>query len=222
MGYKIDLTGKTFGRLTVIGVATNYPNKNKRNDTIWECQCECGKKTFVSGFALRNGHTKSCGCYRKDVLKPLVSERSKIHGYSNTRIYNIWNKMMKRCYDSNNKNFDRYGGRGIIVCEEWHSIENIVEWAYGHGYSDELTIDRIDNDGNYCPTNCRWADKITQSNNTSRNHLITYGDKTMTIAEWARFTGLTYSCLKSRIRNGWNIKDALFTPNRTTYQQQYK
>ena len=94
--------------------------------------------------------------------------------------------MMSRCYDENCKSYNLYGGRGIKVCEEWHSVENFAQWSYSNGYADDLTIDRIDCNGDYCPLNCRWADKITQNNNTSRNHKITYGDRTMTIAEWAR------------------------------------
>ena len=218
MGYRYDLTGQKFGRLTVVGIVTEYPNKNKRNEAMWECLCEYGKTVFVRGSSLRKGNTKSCGCYRKDIVGPINSRKQTIHGYAGTRIYKIWKSMMNRCYDVNNKNYNIYGGRGITVCEEWHSIENFVEWAFSNGYNDNLTIDRIDGNGGYCPINCRWADKITQNNNTSRNHLLTYNDQTMTIAEWARYTGLTYSCLNTRIQRGWNVEDALFTPTITIYK----
>lgn len=206
MGRKIlDLVGKQYGRLTVL----EYSCRNTRGKSMWKCQCECGNTCEVLGTRLRSGHTKSCGCYNHEITK----EKSTTHGMSNSRLYNIWKVMLKRCNYKNGTNYRNYGAKGIRVCEEWYSFEKFRDWAIDNGYSDELTIDRINNGGNYTPENCRWVDMKTQARNTSRNLLLTFRGETHCLMEWAEIVGINYRTLQGRIlRYGWSIDRALSTP----------
>ena len=186
----LDLVGKRFGRLVVLSQA----GRDKNGRMLWLCQCDCGNKVKVSGGALKRT-TKSCGCYRRDYM----SKRQKIHGKRNTRIYNIWTQMKKRCYNKNFTYYKDYGGRGIEVCEEWkNNFQAFDKWAMQNGYRDDLMIDRIDNDGNYEPSNCRWVDTYEQSNNKRSNVNITYMGKTQTLAQWCRELGLDYKVINER------------------------
>ena len=139
------------------------------------------------------------------------------HGLCGTRLYTIWSDMKARCTNPNKAKYARYGARGITVCDEWmNSVQAFYDWAMANGYRDDLTIDRIDNDGNYCPENCRWTTQITQQNNRSSNHFITYEGQTLTIAEWARMTGISGDEIRDRIcRRGWEIGKALTTQLKT-------
>jgi hypothetical protein len=155
-----DLTGRTFNMLHVDRVH----GRDKHGKILYECTCECGNKTITLGRSLKNNHTKSCGC----ILQKYHFENSKYKGLHNTRIYNIWKGMNDRCNNPNNQNYKDYGGRGIKVCEEWQGDKgfyNFLEWALESGYLKTLTIDRINNDGKYEPSNCRWSDYATQANN---------------------------------------------------------
>lgn len=126
------------------------------------------------------------------------------------RLYGIWTGIKGRTQNHNNKCYKNYGGRGITVCDEWeNSYEAFRDWALANGYQDDLTIDRIDNDGNYCPENCRWVDRITQNNNRRSNHFITHNGETKTITQWARETGLNSQIISGRLKLGWSIEDAL-------------
>lgn len=157
----IDLTGKTFGKLTVI----QRSGSNVQGEAVWLCQCDCGNKSLVSSSNLRTGNTSSCGCFGKEQRR----KGTTIHGGCGTRLYHIWQSMHSRCERPTNNRYDRYGARGIRVCSEWSTFPPFQDWALSHGYSDTLTIDRKDNDRNYDPSNCRWATYKEQENNRSNN-----------------------------------------------------
>ena len=136
------------------------------------------------------------------------------HGCCGTRIYRIYNNMIVRCFNQNARSYQDYGGRGITVCDKWsHNFQAFYDWAMANGYADNLTLDRIDVNGNYEPLNCRWATKKEQANNTRRNRMITYNNKTQTIKQWADEYGINYPKLKDRINKlHWTIERALNTP----------
>ena len=131
---------------------------------------------------------------------------------SHYRIYMIWFDMKRRCYQPQNKRYDRYGGRGIKICDEWLDFQSFFDWSLTHGYRDDLTIDRFDGDGDYCPENCRWADLTTQANNRSNNHYITYQGETKTMMEWSKELNMNYSTLRRRINAGWDVDEAFNRP----------
>lgn len=198
-GNVVDLVGRKFNKLIVIKRV-----KNSGKHTMWKCRCDCGNETIVRADDLKSGCSKSCGCYAREMATILNTS----HGGTGTRLYNIWNLMKDRCLNPNNKRYECYGGRGITVCEEWMEFEPFRDWSMSNGYADNLTIDRKDNDGNYEPSNCRWATHKEQANNRSNNHYLTYNGETHTIAEWAEIKGINKDVLRSRINIGWQIERA--------------
>ena len=208
MGKVIDLTGKKFGKLTVI---KRVENQGKR--TMWLCKCECGNETIVLGSNLTRLHTKSCGCLQKE------KHIGFIHGFKKHRLYNIWGLIKKRCLNKNDKIFKYYGGKGIKLCDEWlEDFMNFYNWAMVNGYRDDLSIDRINVNGNYEPSNCRWVNKKTQTRNTTANKYYTYKNETHCIGEWAEIYNIRRGTLWDRLKKGWSLEKALTTPTKTKYK----
>lgn len=198
-----DLTGYKFGRLTVVERV-----ENKNGHVMWRCSCECGNEKITRADALLTSRTQSCGCFNREQSAKVHTK----HGESKIRLHHIWRKIRSRCSDTNNSRYMDYGGRGIRVCSDWDSYETFRQWALENGYRDDLTIDRIDVDGNYDPTNCRWITNQEQQNNRRDNHYITYNGEKHTITEWARIYGLSENALVHRVQRGWDIERALHTP----------
>ena len=207
----VDLTGQKFGNLTAIEYIGYEHRKPK-----WKCLCDCGNYTEVYSYNLINGRTTSCGC-----LKAGSGFVKYKHGLYRDRIYSIYHAMKQRCFNKNCNQYKNYGARGITICDEWlgeNGFVNFSNWAFENGYADDLSIDRIDNNGNYCPDNCRWTDAITQANNTRRNREITYNEETHTYAEWERIldNGVSQTDISARINElHWDAEKALLTPIRT-------
>lgn len=193
----IDLTGQKFGRLTAI----KRDHKSKNNKWFWLCECSCGKNVVVPEGGLKFGSIKSCGCLAREKF----IERNAKHGLCNTRIYKIWSGMKSRCNNTKNIKYKNYGGRGIKVYEQWQGEDgfiNFYNWSMKNGYTDELTIDRIDVNGNYCPENCRWADNRTQQNNRRDNVYINVLDNKHTITEWSELLGIPKTTIANHLNNG--------------------
>lgn len=205
-----NLVGEKFNLLTVIEhhhVKRGYKNGICcRTEHYWLCKCDCGNYTIVKSENLKSGGVKSCGCLRH-------LQYNKTHGQCRTRLYNIWCNMKARCFNPKEHAYNRYGGRGITICNEWKSdFMNFYNWAMDNGYNDNLSIDRIDNNGNYEPSNCRWANDKTQANNRRSSHLITYQNETHTLAEWADLYNINRGTFQSRLKLGWSIEKILNTP----------
>jgi len=210
-----DLTDKVFGRLTAI----KLDHITNRGHAYWVCKCLCGNIKIVRASHLKEGAVKSCGCLCRETSsntakKYLAGKKYKLtHGCSNTRIFKIWMAMKRRCYYKKAINYSNYGGRGISICAEWlNSFQAFMEWSTNNGYTDNLTIDRINNDGNYEPENCRWASKTTQGNNRSTCHYVTYKGETHTVIEWERKLGLPKNLIAKRLSRKWSVKKAIETP----------
>lgn len=205
-----NITGKKFGMLVPIEKLGT-----RRGRTLWKCKCDCGKEIELTSDLLLHSKVQipNCGCLSG---RRVDGGRSYIHRMCNTRIYETYNRMLGRCNNPNNQDYRDYGGRGISVCMEWSGVngfQKFYDWSMQNGYSNELSIDRIDVNGNYEPLNCRWADDITQANNKRNNRYLVFNGRKQTIAQWAREYGMSYSMLYIRIRKGWSVEDALLTPN---------
>lgn len=200
MGKFVDLTGQTFGRLSVLERADDHI-VGSRKRTQWHCRCECGNLLTVLGDNLRGHKTQSCGCYQRE----RASATNTTHGDTNSHLYGVWCAMRNRCYNPSVPYFKRYGGRGITVCDEWrNSYDAFRSWAYDNGYiADQkrgvCTLDRKDNDGDYTPENCRWISQREQMSNVSYNHRIEYNGQEWTVAELARFYAIPYTLLYQRL-----------------------
>ena len=202
MSNLIDMTGERFGRLTVMEFAFIDIYRHAH----WLCKCDCGNEKIINGKALRCGDTKSCGCINLERIKTMGIK----HNCRKTRLYKTWANMKSRCQNPNATNYSNYGGRGIQVCDEWkNSFENFRDWALSNGYKDDLTIDRIDVNGNYKPSNCRWATNKQQGNNKSDNREITYNGRTKTLMQWSEITGIKRETIAKRLNSGWPVEKAL-------------
>lgn len=185
-----DLTGKRFGRLVV----KRLIGSNNERVSVWECECDCGKITKVRGSSLVSGKTTSCGCYAVE-MHPVK------HGMANTIIYNTWKGMIRRCYCENDSSYENYGGRGIKVCEKWQGekgLYNFVKWSTENGYSEDLTIDRIDVNGNYEPSNCRWTNWETQNYNKRTTRRFWVCGELLTLKEISEGYGVPLEKLRRK------------------------
>lgn len=170
MGRLVDLTGQRFGQITVLGRTQNHICASGQQKTAWRCLCVCGKEFVATSGNLRNGHYESCGCLVAKRMSA-IGQKRKTHGESKTRLYRIWAGMKDRCENPHNIKYSIYGGKGIKVCPEWlNSFDKFRDWAVANGYADNLTIDRIDSNGNYDPSNCRWETYSVQNKNRNKWH----------------------------------------------------
>lgn len=204
-----NLVNKRFGRLLVIKRETSLNGR-----TRWLCKCDCGKECVVRSSSLKSGNTKSCGCYRTENAKKLYSGvRQK-----DKRLYAVWNGIKQRCFNKNNRSYHNYGGRGISMDSEWaNNYESFYNWAIRSGYKKGMEIDRIDNNGNYCESNCRFVDKETQANNKRNVLLYTIDGVTKSLPQWCREYDMDYYLVRQRVyKLGWSINDALTIPKRVS------
>jgi len=198
-----DLTGKIFGKLTVLG----YSHSNRY--AYWKCRCECGKETIVRSSHLVSGAIKTCGCSWQENGKN-AHEANLSHGgcrSGRSRLYIIWCNIIQRCENQNSTGYRYYGGRGIKIFSEWHDFKVFRDWATKNGYNDKLTIDRIDVNGNYEPSNCRWATMEVQANNKRKNVNLTYKGITKTAVQWAREYDIPISTFFRWLNEGESIED---------------
>lgn len=192
--------------LTIVGMG-----ERKSGDRSWrvKCKCDCGNTKDIMVYQVLNGSVKSCGCLRNTLY-------TKQDGRSKHPLYGIWRQMMQRCYNPKSKIYYRYGGRGIVVCDEWHNFFNFAKWSDSiGGRPNGFTIDRINNDGPYSPDNCRWASMKTQNMNKSDNIVIQYNGKSQTLAEWAKDLNINWITLHNRYVRGWSIERMLTEPVHT-------
>lgn len=201
-----DITGQRFGRLTVIEQA-----ESKNNHARWVCKCDCGNKRIVYGSSLFSGETKSCGCWNKDKMLK--------HNLTDTKLAHIWSQIKQRCFQKNCKAYKNYGGRGITVCDEWkNDFLTFYNWSIKNGYKENLSIDRIDNDGNYCPENCRWVEDDTQRRNKRTNIKI----GTFCLKDICVYLNISYKAVWARLSRGKNLLEALYPINWKTMGKKEK
>lgn len=206
----IDLTGKVFGRLTVISKA---PATEGNRGARWNCVCECGNTTVSRSDGLNNGRTKSCGCHRAELGGKRMVEMHTTHGMCGTPEYRTWRSIMNRCTNPNDPSFKDYGARGISVCDRWESFENF--YADMGDKPAGLSIERLDVNGNYDPLNCVWADRETQANNKRNSHYITYEGVTKTLSQWAKYFNIPVWKLNQRLtRDRLSFDEAIINNDR--------
>jgi hypothetical protein len=206
-----DITGMRIGSLIVIG-------RDKTKDrNYWLVRCDCGNIKSIFRGHLVAGRIDNCGC-------KTFAKRQKVkqtHGESKSRLFKIWIGMHTRCYNKTAKSYEVYGGRGIKICSEWMNDYTVFrDWALSSGYDEQKSIDRIDVNGDYDPSNCRWVDQTVQANNTTKNHRIFYNGKSHTLAEWARIKGFPVWTIQNRMKYGWSIEKIMETPVKTVTKHQ--
>ena len=211
-GRFLDLTGEKFGRLVIL-----YYGGSRNGKAQWVAHCECGNDKIVAAAGLRRGAITSCGCAQKEMM----GARNRSHGKSKSNaLYKIWLSMRGRCKNPRNKNYARYGGRGITVCDRWDDFEQFLA-DMGDRPSPQHSIDRIDNNKGYSPENCRWATQEVQGNNKSNNKRLTVNGKTKTVMQWSRDTGIHHDVIYGRLRSGATHEEAIYGPDfaRKTQEQ---
>lgn len=194
-----EYIGKKYGKLTITGYCFKKHGTKNRRHAI--CKCECGNECIVRFDCLLNGKSNSCGCLKKQQDRINLTKHHS-HKKSREKIYKVWQNMKKRCQNPKSKSYGRYGGRGIKVCDEWLDANNFLEWAFSHGYEEGLQIDRIDNDGNYCPENCRWTTPKVQARNRRSNIIVEVDGKEMCLLDASKVLGINYHTLSTRYHNG--------------------
>lgn len=210
---RYDITGQKFNHLVVLGPS----HRDERGSVLWTCRCVCGKDFAVPSSRLRNGRTRSCGCRKFDN----IAERKVKHGHARRgrkSVYGIWMKMLRRCYDPKDSQYERYGGRGIKVCDRWRTSIDAFASDMGPRPSRGHSIDRKDNDGNYEPGNCKWSTTVEQENNRRTNVFVEFDGKRLTINEWERATGISQYAIRHRLKKGWTVRDVLTKPMRVTHR----
>ena len=202
---KYDLIGQRFGKLTV-----KYLTEDKSHgEKHWMCVCDCGNNHVTTSSNLIHGTSKQC---HKCAMKQ-AGMSNRIHGTEPIELWRVYQNMKTRCINPKYCLYHRYGGRGITICDEWmNSFTSFREWAFKNGYKPELSLDRINNDGNYCPENCKWSTVIEQANNRRNNRMITINGETDTMANWSRRTGIPYWVIQKRLGCGWSENDAVTIP----------
>ena len=201
---EVEMVGKKIGNLTVLGREGTKHYKCGKTDSLWRCKCDCGNEIIITGYCLMRG--TSCGCERRKH----ISESLTTHGGTRTKLYGVWLTMKNRCHNHNTKSYSNYGGRGISVCDEWRNdFSSFKKWADENGYQDGLTIERINNDGNYEPGNCRWATVLEQARNKRNNHYVIYKGVRYTITELGRVTGVDRRKIAVRLKRGMSVEEAV-------------
>lgn len=204
----IDRTGLKYGRLLVLRLAEK-PKGCKRS--YWICKCDCGKEVRIDAAGMVSGRSKSCGCLQIEITIARGKHQESGKGKT-TAEYRAWCNMKTRCENPNTSHYKHYGGRGIVICERWaSSFENFLS-DMGRRPSSKHSVERIDTDKNYEPSNCKWGTDLEQSNNTRRNHFLEHDGKILTISQWSVVTGYRSGAILSRIRAGWSVERALTTP----------
>ena len=215
---RVNYDGMRFGYLTVI-------RRDHRLDDgtyMFLCKCDCGNEFYVRQGNLK--HKKSCGCMTQELNR----KQATTHGGKYERLYKVWDGMKYRCYNPNCPEYNKYGGRGIKVCSEWrYDYAAFRKWSYENGYDPnaghmQCTIDRIDVNGDYEPSNCRWATPEMQANNTRYNHRLTIDGETKTVSEWSRISGVGSKTILYRLRAGWNEKEAVFKAAEPRHKREKK
>lgn len=198
----IDITGMKFNRLT----ALEYMGQGS-SGARWKFRCDCGNEIVTAGYHVRKGRTKSCGCWNEENKH----DRYKIHGMHKTRLYSAWSHMKQRCLNPSCKEYENYGGRGILICKDWiDNFENFREWAMNNGYSETLTLDRIDNNKGYSPDNCRWVSMLVQENNKRNNHYYLFKGQPKTLSQIAREYSISRNALYYRVNvKGMDLENAV-------------